>query len=628
MKILKQRTRIVILTILLIITVVGTFSYISLEKIQNILIDKSFSSLTTSRDIKKQQVKDFFARKIIDIEAVARSLDIASLINNLNDLDDDLDNDFVFNNQEFLANYTKKHGYLEMFILCVEKGNVLYHQKKLTPIKTSIENETFKENRLSEIWKKTVESKRVVFLDMKKSAEKEEEPSLLMGTRIYMDGKFKAVLVFKISNEGLSKIMNFRKGYGTTQEDYLLGPDNLRRSESNVCQSTHNSKLSSSSVIKIQCDSKAVTKALARGKSQEIIVNYNGNRILSAYSPININQDLQWGILSEIDEKEVLIVLQSIRDTIIIYAVMFVFLISAIVLFVVYRMFELDKKEIDKSKKMNQNLRSINKKLAESEYEVILKNEQLEIKVDEVITKNKQNQNLLFQQSKMASMGEMIGNIAHQWRQPLNALSALNIRLGIKYQRGKLSDEEMSIFAEKSNQLIQGMSHTIDDFRNFFSPKKSSQWFYVEEAIEEALHFIESSYNINNIYLMNYTSTNIEIKNHKNELIQVLLNIFNNSKDAIKENNTNNGMVSINVSATLESLKIMIQDNGGGIKQEIIDRVFEPYFTTKFQDEGTGIGLYMSKMIIEESMQGKLKLENSADGVLTTIELSITPKHP
>ena len=127
--------------------------------------------------------------------------------------------------------------------------------------------------------------------------------------------------------------------------------------------------------------------------------------------------------------------------------------------------------------------------------------------------------------------------------------------------------------------------------------------------------------------MINYSSSKIEIKNHRNELIQVLLNIFNNSKDAIKEFNPENGVVIVDIHLFQESIEITIQDNGGGIKQEIIDRVFEPYFTTKFKDDGTGIGLYMSKMIIEESMNGKLRLENRENGVLVTIQLSIRQKH-
>jgi signal transduction histidine kinase len=220
-------------------------------------------------------------------------------------------------------------------------------------------------------------------------------------------------------------------------------------------------------------------------------------------------------------------------------------------------------------------------------------------------------------------MGEILENIAHQWRQPLNALSALNVGLAMRYNAGKLSDYEMLLFKEKSNHLIQRMSDTIDDFRNFFYPDKSVERFRVDVAINEAINFIKGSYTINNIKIINYSASHIEIRNHKNELLQVLLNIFNNSKDAIKEFNSQNGVVIIDVIESEKWIKITIQDNGGGIKQDIIDRVFEPYFTTKFKDDGTGIGLYMSKMIVEESMQGRLKIENREGGVLTTIKLHI-----
>jgi signal transduction histidine kinase len=248
-------------------------------------------------------------------------------------------------------------------------------------------------------------------------------------------------------------------------------------------------------------------------------------------------------------------------------------------------------------------------------------NETLQSRVAEEVIKNRKHQEMLFQQSKMASMGEMIGNIAHQWRQPLNALSALNVGLGIRYRAGKLTEYDMLKFKDKSNVLIQKMSDTIDDFRNFFYPDKSIELFRVDSAIEEAMNFIKGSYRINNIEIINNINTEIEIKNHKNELIQVLLNIFNNSKDAIKEFNTGDGIVTIGAIELKDSIIITIQDNGGGIDQAIIDRVFEPYFTTKFKDDGTGIGLYMSKMIIEESMHGKLTLVNKNNGVLATIVL-------
>ena len=604
---------------LLVIAVVTVFSYLSLDKIQKIFVEKSYSNLTTSRDMKKEQIKKFFSNKVIEIETLAKSSDIKLLMEELNSSTPNSN----FNYKEYLSYYAKKYGYLDIFIVSAKRGKILYRQNKPAKKNYFLANSSSKGDGLYKVWKKTIKLKRVVFIDMISCKGDIDNPSIFMGTPILTKGKLSSVLIFRVSGKELSKIMNFREGYGKTQEDYLVGPDNLMRSDSYLCASTHSLRASFSNPTKGRCDTKATKEGLSGKTAKEIIVDYSGKRVLSAYSPLEINKDLKWAIISEIDESEVLVLPNSIRTTLIIYDTVFLILVLIIILFIVYKMFKFEKIEAIKAKKMNTDLKRMNKKLSKSEYEVILKNEQLEIKVDAVIAKNKQNQTLLFQQSKMAAMGEMIGNIAHQWRQPLNALSALNVRLEMKYQSGKLSKEEMLLFENKSNNLIQGMSSTIDDFRNFFYPNKSTKLFRIDQAIEEAIHFIEIAYKSNSIKLINYTSSKLEITNHRNELIQVLLNIFNNSKDAIKEFNPHNGVVLVDVIESKDRLKITIQDNGGGIKQEVIDRVFEPYFTTKFQDEGTGIGLYMSKMIIEESMGGKLTLENSENGVLTTIEISI-----
>jgi len=619
LRIRTKKFRIAVPIMLLVIAVVTVFSYLSLDKIQKIFVEKSYSNLMTSRDIKKEQIKEFFSNKVIEIETLAKSSDIELLISELNSSIPTSN----FNHKEYLSYYAKKHGYLDIFIVSAKRGKILYRQNK--PIKKNcfLENSSSKKGGLYKAWKKTLKYKRVVFIDMINCKGDIDNPSIFMGTPILTKGKLSSILIFRVSGKELSKIMNFREGYGKTQEDYLVGPDNLMRSDSYLCASTHSLRASFSNPTKGRCDTKATKEGLSGKTAKEIIVDYSGKRVLSAYSPLEINKDLKWAIISEIDESEVLVLPNSIRTTLIIYDTVFLILVLIIILFIVYKMFKFEKIEAIKAKKMNTDLKRMNKKLSKSEYEVILKNEQLEIKVDAVIAKNKQNQTLLFQQSKMAAMGEMIGNIAHQWRQPLNALSALNVRLEMKYQSGKLSKEEMLLFENKSNNLIQGMSSTIDDFRNFFYPNKSTKLFRIDQAIEEAIHFIEIAYKSNSIKLINYTSSKLEITNHRNELIQVLLNIFNNSKDAIKEFNPHNGVVLVDVIESKDRLKITIQDNGGGIKQEVIDRVFEPYFTTKFQDEGTGIGLYMSKMIIEESMGGKLTLENSENGVLTTIEISI-----
>jgi signal transduction histidine kinase len=238
---------------------------------------------------------------------------------------------------------------------------------------------------------------------------------------------------------------------------------------------------------------------------------------------------------------------------------------------------------------------------------------------------SEEEEQLMKQQAKMAVMGEMIGNIAHQWRQPLNALSALNIGLGLKYKTGNLTAEEMKKFKKKSNDIIQNMSETIDDFKNFFQPNKVKEVFYVNEAIEGAIGFISDVYCEHKIKISHCTNMDIEINSYKNELMQVLLNIFNNSKDAFLEKGIKNPSVVITTVQSKEEVIISIQDNAGGIEADVLERIFEPYFTTKFQSQGTGIGLYMSKMIIEKSMGGFLSSENREDGLLTIIKIRQEP---
>jgi|GEM_PF-1595076 len=228
---------------------------------------------------------------------------------------------------------------------------------------------------------------------------------------------------------------------------------------------------------------------------------------------------------------------------------------------------------------------------------------------------------ILFQHSKMASMGEMIGNIAHQWNQPLTALSNKVSDVYIKYQLKEINDKAMESFIADSSQLIQKMSDTINDFKNFFKPNKAKTKFLVSSVIHESIALTQDSFENSDIEVRYYKNEDYIMETYKNELIQVLVNLLNNAIDAINVNRIDAGYVEI--SSTLEGncSIITVVDNGGGIDPSTIDRVFEPYFSTKFQDDGTGLGLYMSKMIIEDSMHGKISLQNHEDGVLATITI-------
>ncbi len=222
-------------------------------------------------------------------------------------------------------------------------------------------------------------------------------------------------------------------------------------------------------------------------------------------------------------------------------------------------------------------------------------------------------------------MGEMLGNIAHQWRQPLNNVSLFLQFLKDNYKNEKANLNMINKYFDKSFTQIEYMSQTIDDFRNFYKPSKSMSDFTIGHAMASTLEIIRAQLNNDNIRL----STNIKdmkITNYENELKQSLLNIFNNAQDAInirKENENFDAYIDITVFKENEKLNINISNNGGQIDDDIISRIFEPYFTTKFETQGTGIGLYMTKSIIETNMKGHIEVENIENGVCFKISLPL-----
>ncbi|NQY21594.1 MAG: HAMP domain-containing histidine kinase, partial [Campylobacteraceae bacterium] len=251
-------------------------------------------------------------------------------------------------------------------------------------------------------------------------------------------------------------------------------------------------------------------------------------------------------------------------------------------------------------------------------------NEGLELKIEEEISKRREQEQVLAQQSRLAGMGEMIGNIAHQWRQPLNALGLVIQNIKFSYDIGDLDDEYMERSAKKAKLLTASMSSTIDDFRNFFSPNKEKDVFDLNNIIEKTLSLVESTIVQNDIQINKiYDSSALDVFGFSNELSQAILNIFNNSRDALVENNINDPFIQIITYQNNDYAVLEISDNAGGIPKEIIKKVFDPYFTTKEQGKGTGIGLYMTKTIIENNMAGRISAVNKDDGVVFKIELSI-----
>lgn len=245
-------------------------------------------------------------------------------------------------------------------------------------------------------------------------------------------------------------------------------------------------------------------------------------------------------------------------------------------------------------------------------------NRTLEARIESAVHELRQKDQALIQQNRLASMGEMINNIAHQWRQPLNLISL--IAQGLPECKD-LSQEELDHEVEQIMNVIMYMSQTIDDFRSFFRQDKEKSRFTANRAVANAVEFISPSLINKGIDISITELPEVYVFGYSNEYAQVLLNILGNAKDVLVERNRVKPRIDISIFRADDRSVITITDNGGGISANVMPMIFDPYFTTKEKTQGTGIGLYMSKIIIEQNMGGSLTAQNVEDGVVFRIEV-------
>jgi len=227
-------------------------------------------------------------------------------------------------------------------------------------------------------------------------------------------------------------------------------------------------------------------------------------------------------------------------------------------------------------------------------------------KMQEIKNEKEEQKELLVHQSRLASMGDMLGNIAHQWRQPLTRLGFILMNIEEK-DKEKHHEEKL----EEAEEQLEFMSQTINDFRNFYAPNKVKELFSLAEESQKVLDFIS----FEEIDLELNIVKDIEILNYKNEYKQVLLNLLTNARDVLLERKIDVPKIIIEI----DTSRVQVSDNAGGIKEKNIEKIFEPYFTTK--ENGLGIGLYMSKMIVEKNMGGKIEVYNAKDGAVFSLML-------
>ena len=283
------------------------------------------------------------------------------------------------------------------------------------------------------------------------------------------------------------------------------------------------------------------------------------------------------------------------------------------------------KKRLEKKERELEQLnKTLEKKVQEKTEALQLLNETLELRVKEEISKNEEKQKVMFWQSRLASLGEMLANIAHQWRQPLTELN-LTV-FSMKKASLKSDDTEVQKFYDDSKKIIKNMSNTIDDFTNFFKPDKEKQPFNIKESVDEALQILEQLLK-QEMVLVIREFEDVEVLGVSNELTQVIINLLKNSIDAFVLNSVLIREISIKIRVDFDAAIIELKDNAGGIKEKSIYKIFEPYFTTKHTSQGTGLGLFMSKMICEQGLNGSLDV-NSKKGTTTfRIKIPLEKNH-
>ncbi|UFS62701.1 ABC transporter substrate-binding protein [Sulfurimonas sp. HSL-3221] len=248
-------------------------------------------------------------------------------------------------------------------------------------------------------------------------------------------------------------------------------------------------------------------------------------------------------------------------------------------------------------------------------------NATLNERVEEAVGENRDKERMMIQQAKMATIGEMIESIAHQWRQPLNVMGIGIANLDLKRQLGKVDDEEVDRLIDIVHRQVDYMSQTIDDFRNFFKKDKQLETVRLRTLVDEVLGLVIPALEQKKIDVVVDVPEQIEAELYPNELKQVILNLVSNAKDVLLQHGAEAKKIRITGKEEGGDLLLFVADNGGGVPEEIMEKIFDPYFTTKFESQGTGIGLYMSKIITEKNLKGHISVENRDGGAEFVIRL-------
>ena len=330
------KTKVIILFIVTLVIVAGIIAVSTIDSIKQSMLEKNSNILSSSMQMKKAQLEIYFNKVVSDIEILAKSGNTLELLDDLifvhRKLKVNAKSDYPVNHEltkemmefheEYYANFTKKAGYKDVYLVCKKHGHIMYSQAKRSDYGINLKLSKLINSGIGKVWQKALKEKRTVFVDMKPYTPANNTPSLFVGTPIISNGKIKSILVLQIEDKNINKIMQLRKGYGKTQEDYLVGSDKLLRSNSYLNPKKYTVASSFKDPSNCKINTKAVNEALKDKENTKITTDYNRNSVLSSYGLFKIGQDLKWAIVSQIDESEVLETSNALMERIIMISVL------------------------------------------------------------------------------------------------------------------------------------------------------------------------------------------------------------------------------------------------------------------------------------------------------------------
>ena len=596
---------------------------------------RSMHDLQTSTSLQKKFIENWFSYRHADISMWSESFHnirfLEMLIKSHEDSGKSL-KEFVQSYQyiKSIDNFehdflSLKHHYEHIYdLFFIDKnGNVLYSLIKEADLGTNLLNGIYSKTRFAEAYKVSVNERKIFFSDLEHYGPSNGQiAGFITSPVVGEDGSFLGVLAIQFKWNDFNELFDTHEYHS----NYLIGSDNYLRT--------------SISAEKKALEYKVDMKSILKKQGNELIV----------HKDVNI-YGTKWILVNELDRQ--IIVKSQEEFRYMLYAYLF-FLIGIVILISRFVSWNITK-SLSKLAKASKNYikgerepivndakekevydltHSFNNmliSLTENENMLNAYTVKLEERIEKEVKKNTLQQQTLFNQTRLAQMGEMISMIAHQWRQPLGAISATYIDLKMKLELEKydLENEQgrencKKYFNEGLDHietLTHGLTTTIDDFKNFYKPNKIRNLVDIYVPINKALQIMDASLKASNIVIeKEYHSKNI-IGMLDSEVMQVILNILKNAQDHFKTNKVQNSKIKIVTEDIELGIKMNIIDNAGGIQNEIVDKIFDPYFSTKSSKNGTGLGLYMSKVIILEHHNGNISVENRDNGACFCIEL-------